>query len=208
MQLTVVAESESRIQTHCPWHRIDRRTAKIWRESLASWLCMTVECTVYSGPSHTSCLLGCWSLALIWQRSSVIEIPLVTLIANQKLGKPVTPELATTIFRDISFTKTTRWPVGCPFAAILWLHSLIKLWKAFGVNKNTVLLAVYREWRFPFPMFLEANMILAPKALTSCQVPSSTILAHAIPWARSKHSKRACHQRAHPWSKDMRSKKD
>ena len=124
MQLTVVAESESRIQIHCPWHRVDRRTAKIWPESLASWLCMTVECTVYSGPSHTSCLLRCWSLALICQRLSVIEIPLVTLMANQMLGKPVTPELATTIFRDISFTKTTRWPVGCPllqiFDFILW----------------------------------------------------------------------------------------
>ena len=48
----------------------------------------------------------------------------------------------------------------------------------------------------------------AVTALTSFQVPSSTILAHAIPWAHSTHSKRACHQRSHPWSEDMSSKKD
>ena len=125
--------------------------SKDCQESLASWLCMTVECTVYSGPSHTSCLLRCWSLALICQRLSVIEIPLVTLMANQMLGKPVTPELATSIFRDTSFYQNDQVTSWVPFAAILWLHSLIKLWKAFGVNKNTVLLAVYRECRVSFP---------------------------------------------------------
>ena len=70
MQLTFVAESKSRMQLHCTWHRVDRRIAKIWREFVnmvlqqadSAWL--HIEFIFCFGPSRISCLVKGWNCSL------------------------------------------------------------------------------------------------------------------------------------------------
>ena len=150
------------------------------------------------------------------QWSSVTEIPWVMRMANQLLGKPFRTELAastkTTTMQ--SFTRTFLGAPSCDSLTSFPEKALESIWceQEHGPISSLPELKVsfpHVSWCVLETLF-EAKRTIdrAVTALTSFQVPSSTILAHAIPWAHSTHSKRACHQRSHPWSEDMSSKKD
>ena len=155
MQRILVAEPESRIQLRCEWHRVDRRIAKIWcqcvnvllQQADSAWL--YIEFIVCFGPSRISCLVKGWNCSLGdlndrqslrfhgwcgWQASCW-----ESLLGQSSPHLPKRPRC-----------KALQ-VVRCLFPVILWLHSLTKLWKAFGVNKNTVLFS----WCFLHDLFLK-----------------------------------------------------
>ena len=141
----------------------------IWREFVnmllqqadSAWL--YIEFIVCFGPSRISCLVKGWNCSL------------GDLNARQSLRFHGWCGWQTSCWESLLGQSSPHLPkrlrckalhvVRCPFPAILWLHSLRKLWKAFGVNKNTVLSAVYLNSKFPFLMYPDVfwKLYLRPK---------------------------------------------
>ena len=150
----------------------------------ASWLCLgwIYHCKYLLGGSRISCLVGCWN-------HSLRDVSHVSHWDSMRDGKLAAGKTFCARARHNNrqrhylclndhYAKLCKSVGACSRDS---LTSSLKLWKGFGVNKKTVLLAVSFpcvSW-FVFESLFEGKGLIE-QVLASCQVPSSTILAHVM----------------------------